>query len=170
MRYYYVFTWPAAFLLLLGITASCQQKSLSLTQDEVSRYDVIAVVHAQRRNDELLLDVKRVFKGEPARSVSVPKGEHKRITPGIDYLVLALNNASLQNVDARLIKLAEADQAIAFLEKNLPCADPALRDQRKDGVCLQVFDPVCGCDNRTYGNSCEARRKGVTQFTYGECR
>lgn len=40
--------------------------------------------------------------------------------------------------------------------------------QPESCICIQVFDPVCGCDGRTYSNACFARCQ-VRSFTEGAC-
>lgn len=38
-----------------------------------------------------------------------------------------------------------------------------------DCVCTLQYDPVCGCNNKTYGNACAAECAGIKQYTKGEC-
>ncbi|RYU93835.1 Kazal-type serine protease inhibitor family protein [Emticicia agri] len=41
---------------------------------------------------------------------------------------------------------------------------------RDDRACTAIYQPVCGCNNKTYGNSCEAEARGITKYTEGECK
>lgn len=39
---------------------------------------------------------------------------------------------------------------------------------KEDCVCTLQYDPVCGCNNKTYGNACDASCSGV-EYTPGAC-
>ena len=38
-----------------------------------------------------------------------------------------------------------------------------------DCMCTLQYDPVCGCNNKTYGNACAAECAGIKVYTKGPC-
>ena len=38
-----------------------------------------------------------------------------------------------------------------------------------DSVCIEIYEPVCGCNGVTYDNKCYAEKSGVSNWIEGEC-
>ena len=36
-------------------------------------------------------------------------------------------------------------------------------------VCIEIYEPVCGCNDVTYDNECYAEKSGVSLWIEGEC-
>lgn len=55
--------------------------------------------------------------------------------------------------------------ATSACEKEEECKGEPIND----ALCYMIYDPVCGCDGKTYGNDCEARVAGIKSWTEGAC-
>jgi hypothetical protein len=49
------------------------------------------------------------------------------------------------------------------------CGDDAGVCEAIPDACAEIYQPVCGCDDQTYSNECEAAAAGVSVAEAGEC-
>jgi hypothetical protein len=52
-------------------------------------------------------------------------------------------------------------------KKDNDCIDET---KKHNNACTLQYEPVCGCNEKNYGNACEAKRDGVTSWENGKCK
>lgn len=53
-------------------------------------------------------------------------------------------------------------------DENNDCVDES--KVNVNSPCTFEYSPVCGCNNITYSNQCDAENHGVTSWTNGPCK
>ena len=59
-----------------------------------------------------------------------------------------------------LVTMCEQDDGLS------PCK---IKPNNPDAACIEIYTPVCGCDDITYSNACYAESIGVLRWKQGAC-
>ena len=62
----------------------------------------------------------------------------------------------------------EMPTPIAIEDLDNDCYDSSKKSDTT--LCPDLYDPVCGCDNRNYSNACQAEKAGIKKWTKGNCK
>lgn len=64
----------------------------------------------------------------------------------------------------------ETENSVLSEKKEKAQAQDCVEKPRSaDVMCTAQYDPVCGCNAKTYGNACEAAAVGIRVVSKGEC-
>ena len=58
---------------------------------------------------------------------------------------------------------------LGFASSSCKTMNKCKENPRTDCLCTMQYDPVCGCNNKTYSNACTAECAGIKEYKKGAC-
>tara|TARA_Y200000002_G_C22085126_1_gene416153 strand:+ start:182 stop:430 length:249 start_codon:yes stop_codon:yes gene_type:complete len=71
-----------------------------------------------------------------------------------------------------LIFITLSCKGLNFFKSNDGISEDCIDESKinDQNACIEIYDPVCGCNDKTYSNSCYAEREGVIEWSQGVCK
>ncbi|MFN3848108.1 MAG: Kazal-type serine protease inhibitor family protein [Spirosomataceae bacterium] len=63
----------------------------------------------------------------------------------------------------------ETENSVLSEKKEKAQAQDCVEKPKNDVLCTADYNPVCGCNGKTYGNACTAAAMGIRVVSTGEC-
>ncbi len=149
-----------AIIAIAFVTASCSKHAA--TTAEPTQNEVAASVNQLSTPDELFLQELSLLDCYDPTVVDLTAPCTRELDP-----VCACGVATFANpCEAERFGFKNYTSGACLTAS---CKSPLLEALLAGTNCAEVYQPVCGCDGKTYGNACAALVSGVAVYTPGEC-
>ncbi|MEQ8573752.1 MAG: Kazal-type serine protease inhibitor family protein [Fulvivirga sp.] len=163
---------------LILITISMYSFGNDHLKEKFEKSNFVALVRipdqSSSNSSRIFLEVIQSFKGD-MKGVYLPESYFEK-NDQKEYIIFAKFRGHIFEELILVIARHEALNETKEFLMNQPCfvLEETLEERRKvnpniTGACFKHYDPVCGCDGVTYGNTCDMRNAGIMKFYPGEC-